>query len=87
MTVRLVCILSENQTLVPPGDLPTLVRMAVEAERAGFDAVMVSEHIVLGPGSDADGVPANPRDYALPGNQDPERRGPRRSCFSRRSRP
>jgi probable F420-dependent oxidoreductase len=45
--------------------------MAVEAERAGFDAVMVSEHVVLGRGSDADGVPANPRDYALPGNQDP----------------
>ena len=69
--MRLVCILSENHTLVPPRDLPALVRMAVEAERAGFDAVMVSEHIVLGRGSDADGRPANPRDYALPGNQDP----------------
>jgi probable F420-dependent oxidoreductase len=71
VTVRLVCILSENQTLVPPRDLGGLVRMAVEAERVGFDAVMVSEHVVLGRGSDADGVPANPRDYALPGNQDP----------------
>jgi probable F420-dependent oxidoreductase len=72
VTVRLVCILSENHTLVPPRDLGGLVRMAMEAERAGFDAVMVSEHVVLGRGSDADGVPANPRDYALPGNQDPE---------------
>jgi len=72
VTVRLVCILSENHTLVPPRDLRGLVRMAVEAERAGFDAVMVSEHVVLGRGSDADGVPTNPRDYALPGNQDPE---------------
>jgi alkanesulfonate monooxygenase SsuD/methylene tetrahydromethanopterin reductase-like flavin-dependent oxidoreductase (luciferase family) len=45
--------------------------MAVEAEAAGFDAVMVSEHVALGRGSDADGVPENPRDYALPGNQDP----------------
>ena len=70
--MRLVCILSENHTLVPPRDLRALVRMAVDAERAGFDAVMVSEHIVLGRGSDADGRPANPRDYALPGNQDPE---------------
>jgi probable F420-dependent oxidoreductase len=70
--VRLVCILSENHTLVPPRDLRALVHMAVEAERAGFDAVMVSEHVVLGRGSDADAVPANPRDYALPGNQDPE---------------
>jgi probable F420-dependent oxidoreductase len=45
--------------------------MAVEAEEAGFDAVMVSEHVVLGPGADAGGLPENPRDYALPGNQDP----------------
>ena len=32
---------------------------------------MVSEHIVLGPTANANGEPANPRDYALPGNQDP----------------
>ena len=68
---RLVLVLSENHTLVPPRDLAGLVAMAVEAERAGFDGVMVSEHIVLGLGADADGLPENPRDYALPGNQDP----------------
>jgi probable F420-dependent oxidoreductase len=68
---RLVLILSENWTLVPARDLRALVRMAVEAEAAGFDAVMVSEHVVLGQGADAHGVPENPRDYALPGNQDP----------------
>ena len=68
---RLVCILSENHTLVPPRDLPAVVAIAVEAERAGFDAVMASEHLVLGRGSDAEGRPVNPRDYALPGNQDP----------------
>src|SRR5262249_60013610 len=28
-------------------------------------------HVVLGPAAGADGVMANPRDYALPGNQDP----------------
>lgn len=32
---------------------------------------MVSEHIVLGRSASAAGLPANPRDYALPGNQDP----------------
>src|SRR6266567_2357007 len=48
-----------------------LVTFAIEAERAGLDAVMVSEHVVLGPSADAAGLPANPRDYALPGNQDP----------------
>jgi probable F420-dependent oxidoreductase len=68
---RLVLILSENHTLVPPSDLRSLIAMAVEAEAAGFDAVMVSEHVALGRGSDAEGIPGNPRDYALPGNQDP----------------
>jgi probable F420-dependent oxidoreductase len=72
VSLRLVCILSENHTLIPPNDVGGLVRMAVDAERAGFDSVMVSEHVVLGRGSDADGVPANPRDYALPGNQVPD---------------
>ena len=68
---KLVLVLSENWTLTPPRDLHALVRMAVEAEEAGFDAVMVSEHVVLGRGADAEGTPANPREYALPGNQDP----------------
>ena len=71
MTPRLVLILSENWTLWSPRDPLALVQAAVEAEATGFDAVMISEHVVLGPGADADGVPENPRDYALPGNQDP----------------
>jgi probable F420-dependent oxidoreductase len=71
MSVRLVHVLSENWTLTQPRDLRALVGMAQEAEDAGFDAVMVSEHVVLGPGADADGLMPNPRDYALPGNQDP----------------
>lgn len=68
---RLVLVLSENWTLTDPRDLRGLVDIAREAEDAGFDAVMVSEHIVLGKGADADGLMANPREYALPGNQDP----------------
>lgn len=68
---RLVLVLSENWTLTPPRDLRALVEMAVVAEEAGFDAVMVSEHVVLGPGAGAGGIMGNPRDYALPGNQDP----------------
>ena len=68
---RMLLILTENWTMRPVPGLDTLVEFAVEAERAGIDAVMVSEHIVLGPSADADGLPANPRDYALPGNQDP----------------
>ena len=54
---RLVLILSENQTLITARDLGALVAMAVEAESTGFDAVMVSDHVVLGPGADAGGMP------------------------------
>jgi probable F420-dependent oxidoreductase len=71
MMPRLVLLLSENWTMTSSRDLRGLVRIAVEAEEAGFDAVMVSEHVVMGRGSDSGGLPANPRDYALVGNQDP----------------
>src|SRR5437773_1546269 len=70
---KLILILSENWTLVPPKDLRSLVRMGVDAEDAGFDAVMVSEHVVLGPSSGAAGLPENPRDYALPDTPKPVR--------------
>jgi probable F420-dependent oxidoreductase len=68
---RMCLILSENWTMTSGRDLPALVRWAREAEDAGFDSVMISEHIVLGPAAGAAGVMANPRDYAEPGNQDP----------------
>jgi probable F420-dependent oxidoreductase len=68
---RMVLILSENWTMTPGRDLATLVRWAREAEDAGFDAVMISEHIALSPAAGAAGLMANPREYALPGNQDP----------------
>jgi probable F420-dependent oxidoreductase len=67
----MLLILSENWTLAAGRDLPTLVRWAREAEDAGFDAVMISEHLVLGPDASDKGVMDNPREYALPGNQDP----------------
>jgi probable F420-dependent oxidoreductase len=68
---KLLLVLSENWTLTPSRDLRALVGMARDAEEAGFDGVMVSEHVVLGRGADAEGLPPNPREYALPGNQDP----------------
>jgi probable F420-dependent oxidoreductase len=68
---RLILVLSENWTITSPRDLRALVRLAAEAEDAGIDGVMVSEHVVLGPGADSEGLMPNPRDYALPGNQDP----------------
>ncbi len=57
--------------MTSPRDLRGLVRVAQEAEAAGMDGVMLSEHIVLGGQSGACGVMTNPRDYAAPGNQDP----------------
>lgn len=68
---RMCLILSENWTMTSGRDLPALVRWAREAEDAGFDSVMISEHIVLGPSAGAFGAMANPREYAEPGNQDP----------------
>lgn len=71
MTPRMLLVLSENWTMTSGRDLPRLVRWAREAEDAGFDGVMVSEHIVLGADAAEHGLMANPREYALPGNQDP----------------
>ena len=68
---RLVSVLTENWTMTDPRDLRSVVRMAQEAEDAGFDMVMVSDHVLLGPSAGSEGRMANPRDYAMPGNQDP----------------
>lgn len=68
---KLLMILTENHTLVDPDDLGGLVELAVIAEEAGFDAVMLSEHLALGPSANEFGLPENPRAYAAPGNQDP----------------
>jgi probable F420-dependent oxidoreductase len=67
----MLLILSENWTLTSGHRLGDLVRWARTAEDTGFDAVMLSEHVVLGPDAGAEGVMGNPREYALPGNQDP----------------
>ena len=68
---KALMILTELETLVPRNDLVAIVDLAVVAEDEGFDAVMLSEHVALGPSADELGVPENPREYAAPGNQDP----------------
>ncbi|XVX20789.1 TIGR03619 family F420-dependent LLM class oxidoreductase [Actinomycetota bacterium] len=68
---RALMILTENDVIVDGGDLDALVELAVVAEEAGVDGVMLSEHVVLGPSAGALGLPGNPRAYAAPGNQDP----------------
>jgi alkanesulfonate monooxygenase SsuD/methylene tetrahydromethanopterin reductase-like flavin-dependent oxidoreductase (luciferase family) len=69
--VKLLMVLTENQTLVAERDLRGLVRLAADAEAAGVDGVMLSEHVLLGPDSAGAGEMTNPRDYAAPGNQPP----------------
>ena len=71
MSIRWVMVLTENDAIVDPRDLGGLVELAVTAERCGVDAVMLSDHIALGPSAGANGVMQNLRDYAAPGNQDP----------------
>ena len=69
--VKLLMVLTENETLVGPRDLRGLVDVAVTAEAAGIDGVMMSEHVLLGPDSGSAGEMSNVRDYAAPGNQSP----------------
>ncbi len=69
--VKLLMVLTENETLVGPRDLHGLVDAAVTAEAHGIDGIMMSEHVVLGPDSGDSGVMVNVRDYAAPGNQHP----------------
>jgi len=71
VSIRWVMVLTENDAIVDARDLGGLVELAVTAERHGVDAVMLSDHIALGPSAGANGVMANLRDYAAPGNQDP----------------
>jgi probable F420-dependent oxidoreductase len=71
-SLRALMVLSENWTLEPAASLSDLVDLAVRAEAEGVDAVMMSDHVVLGAGARSRGLPANPRDYALPGNQEPQ---------------
>jgi alkanesulfonate monooxygenase SsuD/methylene tetrahydromethanopterin reductase-like flavin-dependent oxidoreductase (luciferase family) len=71
MPAKILLILSENWTLNSPQNLRALVEWAVIAEESGVDGVMISEHISLGPSAGELGRMANPRAYALPGNQAP----------------
>lgn len=69
--VRLLMVLTENEAMIGSHDIGAMVEMAVQAEEFGIDGVMLSEHVVLGRDSGAEGEMHNPRDYAAPGNQSP----------------
>ena len=70
MAPRLVSVLTENWTMADPRDIRGIVRMAQEAEDAGFDMIMISDHVILraAPGRIvAQGTPAELMD-----SRDPE---------------
>ena len=71
-SLRALLVLSENWTLSPRPTLNDLVDIAVRAEAVGVDGVMMSDHVVLGASAKARGLPFNARDYAMPGNQEPD---------------
>jgi alkanesulfonate monooxygenase SsuD/methylene tetrahydromethanopterin reductase-like flavin-dependent oxidoreductase (luciferase family) len=69
--VKLSLLMSENVTIWDYNHPRNQIDVAVQAERAGFDAVQFADHVVLGSGSDIDGAPENLRTYMMPGNQPP----------------
>ncbi|TAL01144.1 MAG: TIGR03619 family F420-dependent LLM class oxidoreductase [Rhodospirillaceae bacterium] len=69
---KLAMILVEVWSMTDPRDLRKIVRYAVEAEEAGFDAVMIGEHVLMGANSCYLGPPSNPRDWLKAGNQVPD---------------
>lgn len=70
-SIRWLMVLTENEAIVHPRDLISLVDLAIVAEAEGVDGVMLSEHVALGRDSGDAGLMHNPRDYAAPGNQSP----------------
>jgi probable F420-dependent oxidoreductase len=69
---KLILNLSENFTIIDPRNIRQQAECAVIAEQCGFDSVMFSEHIALGPMANALGDPQNPRAFADEAQQDPK---------------
>jgi alkanesulfonate monooxygenase SsuD/methylene tetrahydromethanopterin reductase-like flavin-dependent oxidoreductase (luciferase family) len=68
---KVMLALSELFTLVPNNQEQLYIEFGKIAEGEGIEAVFVSEHVVMGPSAGALGRPANPREFVLPGMQDP----------------
>jgi probable F420-dependent oxidoreductase len=72
----LCIILSELETLIRPAEDRLLLRMAQEADDAGCEGIQIIDHLVMGPNSNRNGSPSNPRDYRWIGNQEPAQHMP-----------
>jgi len=73
---KLMLLLSESWTMTDPRDLRGLVDLAVVAEAAGIDGIMIGEHVVMGPNAGVNGIPENPRDWLGEGNHVPSQPHP-----------
>jgi probable F420-dependent oxidoreductase len=73
---KLIVILSELDTLIRPEEERLVLDFARQAEDAGYYGIIIIDHIVMGPSSDANGLPENPRAYRWVGNQAPDQHMP-----------
>lgn len=69
---KVMLAMSELFTLLPADQEHRHLEFARIAEGEGIEAVFVSEHVVMGPSAGALGRPTNPREFVMPGMQDPD---------------
>jgi alkanesulfonate monooxygenase SsuD/methylene tetrahydromethanopterin reductase-like flavin-dependent oxidoreductase (luciferase family) len=68
---KVMLAMSELFTLLPPEEEHRHIEFAKVAEGEGIEGLFVSEHVVMGPSAGALGRPDNPRQFVMPGMQDP----------------
>jgi alkanesulfonate monooxygenase SsuD/methylene tetrahydromethanopterin reductase-like flavin-dependent oxidoreductase (luciferase family) len=69
---KLMLLMSEVWTMTHARDLRGLAKLAVVAEAAGVDGIMIGEHVAMGPNAGYNGVPENPRDWLGEGTHVPD---------------
>ncbi|HZV04670.1 MAG TPA: LLM class flavin-dependent oxidoreductase [Gemmataceae bacterium] len=68
---KVMLAMSELFTLLPAAEEHRHIEFARIAEAEGIDGLFVSEHVVMGSSAGALGRPDNPRQFVMPGMQDP----------------
>ena len=68
---KVMLAMSELFTLLPAEQEHRHLEFARIAEGEGITGLFVSEHVVMGPSAGALGRPENPRQFVMPGMQDP----------------
>jgi alkanesulfonate monooxygenase SsuD/methylene tetrahydromethanopterin reductase-like flavin-dependent oxidoreductase (luciferase family) len=68
---KVMLAMSELFTLLPAEEEHRHIEFAKVAEGEGIEGLFVSEHVVMGPSAGSLGRPDNPRQFVMPGMQDP----------------